>query len=159
NHVPVLSDLTIRGQRRKVVMVANRNGFFYTLDRTTGELIVGKPYTATPWAREIGPDGRPIVLNLGAEPEDAAKDSTNSTQCVPDLRGGTNFNPPSYDPALELFFVMARESCAIYTPQKAEVTPGRLTNGGLMRSLPEPSYSALRALDPKTATLRWEYKF
>jgi len=154
NHVPVLSELTIRNQRRKVVMVANRNGFFYTLDRATGELLVAKPYTGTQWAREIGPDGKPIVLNLGVEsPGDP------SAPCVPDLRGATNFNPPSYDPQIELFLVMARESCALYTPQKTQVTPGRLTNGGTMRSLPDPSFSAVRALDPKTGIMKWEYKF
>ena len=57
NHVPVLADITVRGQARKVVMVANRNGFFYTLDRTTGELLVAKPFITTKWAREVGPDG------------------------------------------------------------------------------------------------------
>ena len=55
NHVPVLADWG----DRKVVMVANRNGFFYVLDRRTGELILGKPFTDTTWAREIGKDGRP----------------------------------------------------------------------------------------------------
>jgi alcohol dehydrogenase (cytochrome c) len=156
NHVPVLSDLTIGGRSRKVVMVANRNGFFYTLDRATGERLVSKPFTGTQWAREIGPDGRPIVLNLGV----VQPDNPNApVTCVPDLRGGTNFNSPSYDSARELFFVMARESCAVYTPRKTDVTPGRLTNGGTMRALPEPAYNALRALDPKTGDLRWEYKF
>ena len=46
---------------------------------------------------------------------------TKEPPCVPDFRGGTNFNPPSYDPALQLFFVMARETCAIYTPVKQEM--------------------------------------
>ena len=45
NHIPVLGDVAINGQMRKVVMVANRNGFYYTLDRATGELLVGKPFT------------------------------------------------------------------------------------------------------------------
>ena len=49
-------------------MVANRNGFFYVLDRATGKLLVAKPFTDTNWAREIGADGRPIVLdNDGTE--------------------------------------------------------------------------------------------
>ena len=61
NHVPVLADCAIGGERRKVVMVANRNGFFYVLDRRTGKLLLGKPFTGTTWAREIGADGRPIV--------------------------------------------------------------------------------------------------
>ena len=54
NHVPVLADLNIAGTPRKVVMVANRNGFFYVLDRATGALVFGKPFTDTTWAREIG---------------------------------------------------------------------------------------------------------
>jgi len=156
NQIPILTDLTIGGQRHKVVMIANRNGFFYTLDRTNGKILVAKPFTATQWARQIGPDGRPIVLNTGMTPTGQPNEPTT---CVPELRGGTNYNPPSYDPDLALFFVMARESCAVYVPQDLPVQAGRLTNGGTMRTLPDPSYSALRALDPKTGDLRWEFKF
>jgi alcohol dehydrogenase (cytochrome c) len=152
-HVPVIGDVTIGGQSRKVVMVANRNGFFYVLDRVTGKLILGKPFTATKWARELGPDGTPIVLNQGAMfPGD-----TKEPQCVPDLRGGTNFNPPSFDPALQLFFVMARETCAIYTPFKQELVPGRSFTSGGMRKLPEPDHGAVRAIDAKTGAIKWEY--
>ena len=156
NHVPVLADVTIGGRSRKVVMVANRNGFFYTLDRATGEFLVGKPFTSTTWAREIGRDGRPIVLNNGAV---VPGQTGAAPQCVPDYRGGTNFNPPSYDPALQLFFVMARETCAIYTPQRQEMVPGRVFMSGGMKKLPEPDYSALRAIDPKTGDIKWEHKF
>jgi alcohol dehydrogenase (cytochrome c) len=156
NHVPVLADLTIEGRVRRVVMVANRNGFFYTLDRETGELLVAKPFTDTQWAREIGADGKPIVLNLGAI---LPGETTGDPTCVPDYRGGTNFNPPSYDPALQLFFVMARETCAIYTPVKQEPVPGRVFMSGGMKRLNEPDYSALRAIDPKTGEIRWEYDF
>jgi alcohol dehydrogenase (cytochrome c) len=156
NHVPVLADLTIDGQPRKTVMVANRNGFYYTLDRTNGQLIVGKPYTATKWARELRPDGTPIVLNDGVIPPGGTE---ATTPCVPDLRGGTVYNPPSYDPALQTFFVMARETCAYYTPQPQEYQPGRVLMGGGMRKLAEPDFSALRALDPKTGALKWEHRF
>ena len=62
NHVPVLVDAEWRGEPRKLVMMANRNGFFYVLDRTDGELLLGEPFTGTTWAREIGPDGRPVIL-------------------------------------------------------------------------------------------------
>jgi alcohol dehydrogenase (cytochrome c) len=154
NHIPVLADLTIRGQQRKVVMVANRNGFFYTLDRATGELLVGKPYTGTKWAREIGPNG-PIVLNDGVVPPGG---SEATTQCVPDLRGGTVYNPPSYDPALQLFFVMARETCAFYTPMKQDFQIGRVFMGGGMKKLTEPDFGAVRALDPRTGDLKWEFR-
>jgi alcohol dehydrogenase (cytochrome c) len=155
NQIPVLAELTIGGQRRRVVMTANRNGFFYVLDRVTGEFLMAKPFTGTQWAREIGLDGRPIVLNLGTvDPSNPGA----PVQCVPDLYGGTNFNPPSFDPALDLFFVMARETCAIYTPQKQEVQPGRVFMSGGMKTLPEPSYSAVRAIDVRTGEIRWEQR-
>jgi alcohol dehydrogenase (cytochrome c) len=157
NHVPVLTDLTIGGRARKVVMVANRNGFFYTLDRTNGELLVAKPYITTAWAKEIGKDGKPIVLNDGVIPPGG---SEATTPCIPDFRGGTVFNPPSYDPALQQFYVVARETCAYYTPQKQEVPrQGVGFMSGGMRKLPFPDYGALRAIDPRTGERKWEYKF
>lgn len=143
NHVPVLADVA----GRKVVMVANRNGFFYRLDRVTGQLILAKPFTETTWAREIGKDGRPIILNDGDK------------GCLPDMWGGTNFNPPSFDPALGLFFVNARESCATYEPQEPVIAPGRTAFGGVVRMDRDKSYGALRALDAATGSRQWEFKF
>ena len=155
--MPVLADVTINGQTRKVVMVANRNGFFYTLDRATGELLVGKPFTDTKWARELDADGRPIVLSNGVIPPGG---SEATTPCVPDFRGGTNFNPPSYDPALQLFFVMARETCAyLHAARSRNGSRAASFMSGGMRKLPEPDYSALRAIDPKTGAIKWEHKF
>jgi alcohol dehydrogenase (cytochrome c) len=156
NHIPVLGEVPINGQTRKVVMVANRNGFYYTLDRATGELLVGKPFTATKWARELDHKGRPIVLSNGVIPPGG---SEASTPCVPDFRGGTVYNPPSFDPALQLFYVMARETCAYYTPTQQEWQVGRSYMGGGMRKLAEPDFSALRAIDPKTGAIKWEHKF
>jgi alcohol dehydrogenase (cytochrome c) len=156
NHVPVLGEVTIGGRLRKVVMMANRNGFFYTLDRLTGELLVGKPYTATKWAREIGKDGKPIVLSQGVVPPGG---SEATTPCVPDLRGGTVFNPPSFDPSQQLFFVMARETCAYYTPFRPEFQTGRVVTGGGMKKLADPDFGALRALDARTGEMKWEFRF
>ena len=78
---------------------------------------------------------------------------------MPDFRGGTVYNPPSFDPALQLFYVMARETCAYYTPTQQEWQVGRSYMGGGMRKLAEPDYSALRAIDPKTGAIKWEHKF
>jgi len=127
-------------------MVANRNGFFYVLDRRDGALLVGTPFTATTWAREIGRDGRPIVLNDGTK------------SCVPDQWGGTNFNPPSFDPSLGLFFVNARETCATFVPQAPTIVPGRQNFGGVVRVDREKAYGALRALDAATGERRWEFR-
>jgi alcohol dehydrogenase (cytochrome c) len=151
--VPVLGDLTIAGQARKVVMFANRNGFFYVLDRENGKLLVGKPFTGTKWAREIGPDGRPVILNNVGTREN----------CLPDQRGGTNFMPPSYDPSRRLFFVTARETCAAWTYTKPEepISMGERVPSGGAKGFPDGAqqYSALRAIDPVTGTMRWEHRF
>jgi alcohol dehydrogenase (cytochrome c) len=157
NQIPVLADITFQGRTRKVVMTANRNGFFYVLDRGTGQLLLAKPFTDSKWAREIGPDGRPIVLNTGIV---APGGTEATTTCVPDNYGGANFSPPSYDPARRLFFVMARETCAVYTQQKQEPQPGRLFMGGTLKrmSVPGTEYSAVRAIDVTTGDVRWEYK-
>ena len=150
--VPVLGELTIAGQAHKVVMFANRNGFFYVLDRESGKLLVGKPFTGTKWAREIGADGRPVVLdNVGTR-----------ENCLPDQRGGTNFMPPSFDPARRLFFVTARETCVTWVSTKpTAITMGdRVPSGGTKHLEDGPQqYSALRAIDPATGTMRWEHRF
>jgi alcohol dehydrogenase (cytochrome c) len=153
--VPVLADLTIGGQPRKVVMFANRNGFYYTLDRVTGRLIVGKPFVTTTWAKEIGTDGRPILMP-GYIP-----DEKGQLTC-PDITGGTNFWPPAYDPTSRLFFVNAREVCATYYAWKPDYTPGdRFTGGAAQRSQNRnnPPYGALRAIDPATGERKWEFKY
>ena len=147
NHVPVLADLVLDGELRRVVMVANRNGFFYMLDRVTGELLVGKPFTDTTWAREIGSDGRPIVLNDG------------SKGCLPDPWGGTNFMPPSFNPDLEMLFVTAREVCATFVPQEPEIVPGRPSFGGVVWIDRDQGYGALRAIDVKTGERQWEFRY
>ena len=147
NHVPVLADLVLDGELRKVVMVANRNGFFYMLDRVTGELLVGKPFTDTTWAREIGSDGRPIVLNDG------------SKGCLPDPWGGPNFMPPAFNPDLEMLFVTAREVCATFVPQEPEIVPGRPSFGGVVWIDRDQGYGALRAIDVKTGERQWEFRY
>ena len=150
--VPILGEISFGAQTRKVVMFANRNGFFYTLDRETGKVLVGKPFTATNWAREIGPDGRPVVLeNIGSR-----------EKCLPDQRGGTNFMPPSFDPTRRLFFVTARETCVTYVYEKpTTITPGGpAPSGGARRVEGGPDqYSALRAIDPTTGEIQWEHRF
>ena len=147
NHVPVLADMMFEGEMRSVVMVANRNGFFYVLDRITGEFLLGKPFTDTTWAREIGPDGRPIILNDG------------SLGCLPEPWGGTNFMPPSFNPALGLMFITARESCATYVPQEPDFTLGRNTSGGVIWIDRDQGYGALRAVDVRTGELKWEFLY
>jgi alcohol dehydrogenase (cytochrome c) len=152
--VPVLGELPINGQNRKVVMFANRNGFFYTIDRVTGKLIVAKPFVETTWAKEISSlTGRPILLPDNHPNEQGAR-------TCPDLGGGTNFMSPSYDPNLRLFFVTARETCATYFAfdQKFEVGVQYMA-GGTVRPRDQKNWGALRAIDPITAERKWEFRY
>lgn len=148
NQIPVIADLKFGNQTRKVVMQANRNGFFYVLDRVTGKLILGKPFGDQQWAREIGTDGRPIVMN-----------ETGEKECIPDAHGSTNFMPPSFDAARGLFFLNTRETCAAYFPVKQEIRPGQSSTGGGARKMSEHAYGALRAIDPTTGARKWEFKY
>ena len=151
--VPVLGDLTIDGRPRKVVMFANRNGFFYTIDRDTGKVIVAKPFVETTWAKEIGANGRPVLLPGNLPDEEGSK-------TCPDLGGGTNFMSPSYDPALKLFFVTARETCAVYYAFDQKFKPGeQYEAGGTIRPKDQKNFGALRAIDPTTGRIKWEFRY
>jgi alcohol dehydrogenase (cytochrome c) len=151
--VPVLGDLTINGQPRKVVMFANRNGFFYTIDRVTGKVIVAKPFVETTWAKEIGPTGRPVLLP-GNIPDE------NGTKTCPDLGGGTNFMSPSYDPTTRTFFVTARETCATYYAWEQPFQPGvQWESGATQRPREQKNFGALRAIDPVTGDRKWEFRY
>jgi alcohol dehydrogenase (cytochrome c) len=150
--MPVLADLTLNGEARKVVLFANRNGFFYVLDRATGKLIRGKPYINTTWATEIRADGRPQLLPNTIPSEEG-------TKVCPDQAGGTNWMPPSFDPSLGLFFVTSRESCGIFFSWKEDYSPGDAFRGGAVRRINEGQFSALRAIDVKTGERRWEFPY
>ena len=154
--VPILADIEMDGELREVVLFANRNGFYYTLDRVTGELLVAEPFVHTTWAKEIGVDGRPVLLP-GHIP-----DEEGEITC-PDLRGGTNFWPPSFDPATGVFFVNAREGCMTYYAWEQEFIPGQRFTGGAgeyIRDDPDmPHYGALRALDPTSGERLWEFRY
>ena len=143
--IPVLADIRIAGQPRKVVLLAPKIGYLYVLDRTNGKFIAAYPMSefAKNWAREIAPDGRPVTL-----PEDG-------TRCLPDLNGATNYWPPSYDASLGLFFVTMHDTCQVFNPG----TPGQIAGVPGSWSAGGPGYAALRAFDPATGKQKWEYRF
>lgn len=169
NEIPVLADLrldgevrpsttsgrTQPGEVRKVVMMANRNGFFYVLDRATGSLLVARPFANTTWANEIGRDGRPVLVP-GHDP------TPEGTATCPDWYGGTNFMSPSFDAKSGTFFVTVRETCAkfIRRPPAPSVAVGDRTMGGTVAPVPGyKTWGALRALDPLTVTKKWEIRY
>ncbi len=153
NQVPVLFDATVNGKPRKLVAQANRNAFYYLLDRTTGEFLRGAPYIKQTWASGLDAKGRPIKLP-NIEP------STTGALVYPGLGGATNWYSPSYSPQTKLFYVLARENHPQYF-FKADATyhAGDLFEGGGGRDLPgvEP-YGTVKALDALTGKQRWEFR-
>jgi alcohol dehydrogenase (cytochrome c) len=153
NQIPVLADLTIGGKPRKVVMVANRNGFFYVLDRTNGQFIHARAFGNQTWAKEIGADGRPVEI-----PDQ--RPTAKGTLTCPDLFGSTNFMSPSFDPATGLFYVTLRDVCMVYISEAppAGYKGGDRTMGGRIMRAPTPATGALIAIDPLTVERKWEIK-
>jgi alcohol dehydrogenase (cytochrome c) len=154
NQVPVLADLRLNGQTRKVLMQANRNGFFYLLDRTNGKFISAKAYVHQDWASGFTPEGRPIEVP-GHEPTE-----TGTTTC-PDWYGGTNHMAPSFDASRGLFFLTVRNTCARFISRPTpDAKVGDRTMGGSVVPLPNPPRTGgLKALDAATGETKWEVKY
>ncbi|MFN7919378.1 MAG: PQQ-dependent dehydrogenase, methanol/ethanol family [Bryobacteraceae bacterium] len=150
--VPVLLDAPFRGENRKMVVTANRNGFFYVLDRTNGKFLQGKPFIKQTWARGLDDNGRPLVLP-NTQP------TSEGNLVWPSLGGGTNWYSPSFSPDTKLFYAPVREQGAYYFKGEAIYKPGQMFNGGGQRNVPdEEPFGAIRALDYETGNLKWEFK-
>jgi alcohol dehydrogenase (cytochrome c) len=149
--VPVLLDATVQGQARKLVVNANRNGFYYVLDRETGAFLLGKQYAKQTWAERLDARGRPIV-KAATEPRPAG------TVTYPGIHGATNWNSPSYSPETGLLYVAHREEGNVFYLATAEYIPGNYFSAGGMRGIAgvEPTGS-IKALDPLTGDQRWEF--
>jgi alcohol dehydrogenase (cytochrome c) len=151
-HVPVLFESEVRGKPRKLVALANRNAFYYVLDRETGEFISGKPYVKQTWAKGLDDHGRPLQLP-GTSP------TPEGTVIYPSMNGATIWFSPAYSPQHHLFYVAAREVGSIYVKTDVEYRPGAMFTGGGERGIPgDEAYGAIRALEPATGSLKWEFR-
>jgi alcohol dehydrogenase (cytochrome c) len=151
-HVPILFDAEVRGRKRKLIANANRNGFYYLLDRESGEFLTGKSYVKQTWAKGLDDNGRPIVIE-GTDP------STEGTLVWPSLNGATIWFSPSYSPATRLYYVAAREKASIYFKRDVDFKPGTFFAGGGEQALdPNDEWGAIRALDAITGQQKWEFK-
>jgi alcohol dehydrogenase (cytochrome c) len=149
---PVVIDAPWEGRPRKLLLHANRNGFFYVFDRTDGKLLLAKAFVRNlTWASGVGADGRP-VKNPGQEP------SAAGTKVCPSQDGATNWFSPSFNPATGLYYVQTFEKCSVYT--KAD--PGAWTagkeylGGSQRRPQGEKPERILKAIDIRTGRIQWE---
>lgn len=151
--IMMLLDRPFRGANRKLLVTANRNGFYYVLDRVTGEYLHSKAYVKQDWAREIDDKGRPVRAP-GKLP------TPDGNRVYPQVAGGTNWNSPAYNPATGLFYVPAREGSSLYYFGEAKYTPGARFQGGYFNNerVMEDWHGAVRALNPETGALVWEHK-
>jgi alcohol dehydrogenase (cytochrome c) len=148
---PMLIDTEYRGRARKLLVQANRNGFFYVLDRVTGEFLQADPFVKKlNWASGIGADGRPKLLP-GQEP------TAQGTKTCPAMGGATNWMSTAFNPSTGLFYVMAVEACNIYIKSSAWWEPGQSFYGGGARRVPgETPQKFLRAINVQTGKIAWE---
>lgn len=146
----VLVDTKWQGQARKLLFMANRNGFFYVLDRTDGRLLLAKPFVKKMnWAKEIGTDGRPVLTTLPKV--------SKGTKVCPSQDGATNWYSTSYLPSTGLYYLQTLEKCDIYSESPAQWEAGEGYLGGSQKPVPgEVPQKVLRAINPQTGTIAWE---
>jgi alcohol dehydrogenase (cytochrome c) len=141
---PVVFDGEFKGKPRKLIAQASRNGYFFLLDRTTGEHLLTKPFIETNWATGIDERGRPM--------RDLKKDpAPDGTLVSPSSNGATNWPHPSYNPDSGLFYVSVWKSFSVfYLTDTGDKPEGW---GGLDHSSWQECQ--LRAIDYKTGDIRW----
>ena len=184
--IPVLANIDWQGKPRKVMLWANRNGFFYVLDRQTGKFLMGKPFVKVLWATGFDKNGRPI-----RDPKHWPKPAEGILNS-PGGQGGTNYYPPSFDPQTKLFYVSTWQNYEGFTgkepirpwkenhlytgggwwpgfgqtsppadwppaPPRRRVPGMSMRGGNGALKTPAEGYGAVDALDPKTGEKKWEF--
>jgi alcohol dehydrogenase (cytochrome c) len=149
---PILVDGDFNGKPRKMVLHADRNGYFYVLDRVTGEhLLTSKFSVAANWAKGLNEKGQPV--------RDSEKDATIPGSLVsPNNGGATNWPPPSYSPDTGLFYVPTNEAYSMYYLTEADPR-GTMGLGGKEEDGLGTLGSFLTAIDYKTGKVAWRHRY
>jgi alcohol dehydrogenase (cytochrome c) len=151
--VPVIIDITTAAGSRHLIAQANRNGFFYVLDRATGKLISANEYGKTTWSDTKDAEGRPVAN------KEASPTLEGRTVC-PGALGTTNFMAPTYDPQTVLFYVTARDQCDIFStaPQPYEAGHAYYGSAYFPSEEARPYRGFLKAIDPATGQVKWKFE-
>jgi len=150
--VPVLVDAKVDGRSRKLVVTANRNGFYYVLDRQTGEFLSGTAFVKQDWALGLDSRGRPI-------PRPEARPSITGTRVYPGPDGGTNWMSPAFSPLTNLLYVSAFENYpGMFYVGPSRFKAGQSFEGGSATDvLGVEAEGVIKALEVSTGRLRWQF--
>jgi PQQ-dependent dehydrogenase (methanol/ethanol family) len=139
----VLVNAMFQGRERKLLLHANRNGYFYVLDRTSGELLLSKPFVKKlTWSSAIDSKGNPLLTPNN-------ETNTGGVKTCPAVRGATNWYSTAFDPRSNLYYVMVVEDCSIYRQAKQG-------GFGFIDNPRDPGMKFLRALNMETGEIAWE---
>jgi alcohol dehydrogenase (cytochrome c) len=149
---PILADIEWLGRKRPVVLWANRNAFFYALDRRTGEFLFAKPFVKQTWNLGFDAKGRPRVAG-------SARPSASGVLVWPAIMAATNWWPPSYDASRQLVFVPCSDAAGIYfQSDEVKFKKGEKFEGSVAsyyaRNLPATAY--VKAIDAQSGDVRWQ---
>ncbi|MEO8225765.1 MAG: PQQ-binding-like beta-propeller repeat protein [Gammaproteobacteria bacterium] len=146
---PILADINWQGQKVPALLLANRNGFYYALDRRNGKFLLAKAFVKQTWNRGFDAQGRP-------DRDPASLPSPRGTLVWPWMHGGTNWWAPSYDPQRHLHFVPSVDAATLYFSMDMSYVAGHMTLGGTTRlATSQPAAMAIKAIDPDTGEVRW----
>lgn len=146
---PVLADILIKGVLRRAICVANRNGFYYVLDRTSGEFLEGVPFVEQNWAKDLDAAGRPILTPR-------AEVTASGQLTKPGVGGGTNWQNAAFDQKSGLIFIPTTEGSSVFTKSP---NARRGDNGfyvGSAGGATEQPELIVRALDAATGDKKWD---
>jgi alcohol dehydrogenase (cytochrome c) len=150
---PVLIDVHSKGEPRKLLVQANRNGFVYVLDRTNGKFLSAVPFVEKlNWAKRIDSQGRPIRSDVKPTPE--------GSRICPGYAGATNWFAPSYNESTHFMYFMALEECETYfsKPEPEIFREGQMFySTGVKRIPSETSQKILLAYNLETGKFAWKY--
>jgi PQQ-dependent dehydrogenase (methanol/ethanol family) len=162
----ILTDQNINGQPRKLLTHFDRNGFGYTLDRATGELLVAEKFDpVVNWASKVDMDkssktyGRPLVLPQYSTQHGG--EDTNTKNICPAALGTKDEQPAAYSPETQLFYVPTNHVCMDYEPYKVSYTAGQAYVGAAVAMYPpkgETNMGNFIAWDGKTGKIVWSNK-
>lgn len=145
----ILADVQWKGEKIPAALMANRNAFYYALDRRNGKFLYAKPYVKQTWALSMDANGRP-------KRDPKSVPTPQGALVYPWLHGGTNWWPPSYDPKRHLHYVPTVDAASTYFSIKEKLKPGTMTMRGTTELASNlPAVVAVKAIDPDTGEIKW----